>query len=79
MKESFYTTYVKVTQEEADGIEHNTQQQSDNSDWMKKRNKRITASQVGKLAKIKKTTKRGKKVEELLYSTFRGNKATRYG
>ena len=37
LKESFYTTNVKVTQEETDGIEHNTQQQSDNSDWMKKR------------------------------------------
>ena len=79
LKESFYTTHVKVTQEEANSIEHNTQQQSDSNDWMKERKKRITASQVGKLAKMKKTTKRSKKVEELLYSTFRGNKATRYG
>ena len=53
LKESFYTTDVKITQEEADSIEHNTQQQSDSNDWMKERMKRITASQVGKLAKMK--------------------------
>ena len=37
---------------------------------------RITASCVGGIAKMRKTTKRSKKVEELLYSTFR---ATIYG
>lgn len=51
LKESFYTTHVKVTQEEADGTEHNTQQQSDSSDWMKERKKRTTASQVSGIEK----------------------------
>ena len=40
---------------------------------------RITASRVGTLAKMKKTTKRSKKVEEMLYNKFRGSQATRYG
>ena len=46
---------------------------------MDEREKRITASRVGGIAKMRKTTKRGKKVDQLLYSTFRGNEATRYG
>ena len=28
---------------------------------------------------MKETTKRSRKVKDLLYSTYRGNKATRYG
>ena len=65
--------------EEAVIIECNTRQQSENEEWMKERKMRITASCVGGIAKMRKTTKRSKKVEELLYSTFRGNEATRYG
>ena len=79
LKESFYNSRVKVTQEVADSIEHSTQQQSESAEWMKEREKRITASRVGSIAKMKKTTKKSKKVEELLYNTFRGNEATRYG
>ena len=41
--------------------------------------KRITASSVGSIAKMRKTTKRSNKVQTLLYSNFKGNKATRYG
>ena len=41
--------------------------------------KRMTASQVGGILKMKKTTRRSKKVEEILYSKFKGNCATMYG
>ncbi len=52
----------------------------DNSDqWQQERRKRLTASVVGGIAKMKKKTKKSKKVQALLYSTFRGNQATRYG
>ena len=40
---------------------------------------RITASNTGAIAKMRATTKRSKKVQELLYSGFKGNKATTYG
>ncbi len=79
MKKGFYTTKVAVTKEQADEIERNTREQSESDLWMLERTKRITASRVGGIAKMKKTTKRSRKVEEILYSRFRGNEATRYG
>ena len=79
MKMSFYNTKVVVTNEECKDIEKTTRQQSENEKWMIERRKRITASRVGGIAKMRNTTKRSKKVQEMLYSTFRGNVATRYG
>ena len=46
---------------------------------MVERRKRLTASNVGSIAKMRKTTKRSNKVKGLLYSSFRGNVATLYG
>ena len=43
------------------------------------RRKRITASNVGSIEKMRKTTKRSKKVQYLLYSGFTGNTVTHYG
>ena len=79
LKQSFFDTKVKVDQEAADRIECDTKDQSHSDQWMKEREKRITTSRVGSIAKMRKTTKRSKKVKEMLYSTFRGNQATRYG
>ena len=47
--------------------------------WVKERKKRLTASAMVGILKMKATTKRSKKVENLLYSKFHGNKATLYG
>ena len=47
--------------------------------WLVERRKRLTASKIGSTVKMKKSTKRSKKFQNLLYSTFRGNEATRYG
>ena len=79
MKKSYYTTKVSVTKEQADDIEKDTREQSDSELWMLERTKRITASRVGAIVKMKRTTKRSKKVAEILYSKFRGNEATRCG
>ena len=68
-----------VTREAAQKIEEQTRAQAENNEWKYERRKRITASRVGGIAKIKKTTKRSNKVKDLLYSTYRGNEATRYG
>ena len=79
MKSIFYQTRVVITQEEAKHIEEQTRDQADNEQWRHERRKRITASMAGGIAKMRETTKRSKKVQSLLYSTFRGNQATRYG
>ena len=51
----------------------------DSEVWFAECRKRLTASTVGSIAKMRATTKRAKRVESLLYSKFRGNTATHYG
>ena len=53
--------------------------QAGNEDWWYERRKRVTASKAGSIAKMKNSTKRSNRVKDMLYSTFRGNQATRYG
>ena len=78
LKTSYFENKVVVT-EDARKIERETRDQADSDIWIIERRKRITASNVGGIAKMKKTTKRSFKVKGLLYSTFRGNQATQYG
>ncbi len=68
-----------VTRQEAEKIEHQTCEQADSQEWISERRKRLTASTVGSIAKMRATTKKSKRVENLLYTKFRGNVATRYG
>ena len=79
LKSSFYETKVVITSEEAKKIEQQTRDQADSDEWKSERRKRITASKVGGICKMREKTKRSNKVRELLYSTFKGNEATRYG
>ena len=78
-KARYYRTYVAVSQVQIKEIEEQTRDQADSDYWRLERRKRITASQVGGIAKMRETTKKANKVHSLLYSKFRGNKATRYG
>lgn len=79
LKQSFYGTKVVITPEEGNQIEQQTRDQADNEQWIVERRKRITASVVGGIAKMRSTTRKSKKVENLLYTKFRGNAATRSG
>ncbi len=79
LKSVFYNTKVVVSAEEVDNIKESTIEQAENQLWIIERRKRITASNVGSIAKMRATTKRSGKVKQLLYSSFRGNAATRYG
>ncbi|RYA68652.1 lambda exonuclease family protein, partial [Enterobacter cloacae complex sp. 2DZ2F20B] len=47
--------------------------------WAKEREIRVTASNFGRIYKLRPTTAIAKTVESLLYSTFRGNSHTYYG
>ncbi|KAJ8882123.1 hypothetical protein PR048_018611 [Dryococelus australis] len=53
--------------------------QSDSLLWKAERFKRLTASHFGTICKMKKSTKRGKSVVNILYIRFSGTAATRYG
>ena len=79
LADSFYKTKVAITTEKGQEIERHTRNQADNGQWMMERRLRLTASRVGGIAKMRETTKKGNKVKDLLYSNFRGNKATQYG
>ena len=78
LKKGFYETQVMVTAE-VRNIEVTTRGQGTCGKWMTERRKRITASNVGSITKMRKTTKRCSKVKSLLYSSFRGNQAIQYG
>ena len=78
LKEKFYSTNVVVSSEQASQIEESTRTQSETLMWREERRKCITASKAGGIAKMRKSTKRPKKVEELLYFNFTGSSATRY-
>ena len=79
LKDSCYRTNVCLTMEQAGKLEEETREQSGSEVWITERMKRITASRVGGILKMKKTTRRSKKVEGILYSKFKGNQATMYG
>ena len=75
----FYQTNVVLDNDKACLIEQKTKTQSDSAMWMEERKKRVTASKVGGIAKMRPGTKRAKKVEDMLYTRFSGSAATRYG
>ena len=64
LKNTFYNSKVVVTKEEAEDIERDTRAQNESEYWMTERRKRLTASRVGSVAKMKRTTKRSSKVQQ---------------
>ncbi len=68
-----------MTSGEISHIQEQTKGQTDSDVWFAERRKRLTASIVGGIIKMRSTTKRATTVENLLYKKFKGNAATRYG
>ncbi|KAF2882250.1 hypothetical protein ILUMI_23918 [Ignelater luminosus] len=60
-------------------LKESTRAQSNSTLWTHERLKRLTASEFGRLIRLRQTTSRENVVKSLLYSDFKGNKATRYG
>ena len=79
---SYYSAHVKVTESTATKISIDTIGQGDDTSnilWHEERRKRLTASNVGKIAKRRATTKVGPSVQQLLNRKFQGNAATNWG
>ncbi|XP_031340878.1 uncharacterized protein LOC116168984 [Photinus pyralis] len=60
-------------------IAEGTLHQSKSDIWIAERKKRLTASNFGKICKLRKTTNTAKTVSSILYSTFIGSIHTRFG
>lgn len=80
---SYYKAHVVVSEEGASEVQKMTQKQGsdDNSSsiWLAERRKRITSTNTGRIAKRRPKTKVASTVKDMLYSTFRGTAATRWG
>ena len=63
LKTSFYETKVVITEERRREIERSTRGQAESEQWMVERRKKLTASKVGSIAKMRNTTKRSSKVK----------------
>jgi len=56
-----------------------TRRQNECTEWHLHRKKRLTASYFGKICKLRLKTSRAKTVSNILYGSFNGNNATKYG
>ena len=77
--ENHKKTFLETLGANIDKIEIETRNQNDSIKWQSERLKRLTASNFGRICKLRKNTSRANVVKLLLYSNFKGNDATRYG
>ena len=79
----YYLVNVKVSEAVCEDLKIRTAEQGKNDNslqvWLTERWKRITASNVGSIAKRRPTTKVNSMVKKLLYTNFEGNTATKWG
>ena len=80
---AYYNTHIVVNSNKAKVIELETAQQSHDEvashQWKARRRERITSSNAGTIAKRRATTPVKKLVHQLLYTSFHGNTATKWG
>jgi len=69
---------MMLSDEEILAIERNTVSQKDNDQWRIQRKSRLTASNFGKLCKLRLTTSRANTAKYIPYDIFQENSATRY-
>ena len=79
----YYRANVMINERKVTSIKLTTMKHSSNSKslalWNEERRLRVTSLNVGTIAKRRSTTKVGQFVHQLLYSSFKGNKATSWG
>ena len=83
LKDLMIAYYVVVNSNKAKVIELETAKQSHDEvashQWKARRRERITSSNAGTIAKRRATTPVKKLVHQLLYTSFHGNTATKWG
>ena len=77
--EKFLNEEIKISEDKIRKVEEKTRNQSQSKVWMTERKKRLTASNFGSIMKRRPNNKVGPIVRSLLYSKFKGNRATRLG
>lgn len=70
---------LSKTNDEIKTLEESTKNQSESELWKVERSIRLTASNFGKVCKLRATTSRKNTVKSILYNTFSGNLSTNYG
>jgi len=77
-KKKIFIQKLMLNSEEIAAIERDTIGQQDNDQWRIHRKLRLTASNFGKVCKLRATTSRANTIKYILYDIFQGNSATRY-
>lgn len=76
-KKKLFLDNLMLSTGEITTIERDTVGQQDNDQWHIQRKLRLTASNFGKVCKLRPTTSRANTVKYILYDIFQGNSATR--
>ncbi|KAL4135771.1 hypothetical protein QTP88_007361 [Uroleucon formosanum] len=74
-----YLDKLSLTESQIKILEMRTRRQHQCEEWCIERKKRLTASIFGKVCKMHDKTSRAKTVNDILFGTFTGNAAIRYG
>ncbi|CAG5021502.1 unnamed protein product [Parnassius apollo] len=78
-KKNDFLLSITVNNDEIEELEKKTKAQFNSDLWIVERKKRITTSLFGQICKMKDSTSCTATLKNMLYSTFTGNDATRYG
>ena len=79
LSQTFCDQEVKISPEDINTIQDRTVDQSACEAWKEERQKRLTASNARRVVKRKPVLKVGPIVKDMLFSSFRGNRYTKYG
>jgi len=77
-EEKIFVNNLKLTIKEIEEVERRTVGQQNINEWQKYKKSRLTASNFGKVCKLKASTYRENTVKNILYYIFQGNSVTRF-
>ncbi|XP_050548520.1 uncharacterized protein LOC126910193, partial [Daktulosphaira vitifoliae] len=78
-KKNEFLTKIRLADNQIDQLKNRTIGQSNCDEWRRQRKFRLTASNFGKVVKLRASTSRANTVKYILYDFFQGNASTRYG